>query len=289
MTGGDGIRVAWATDIHLDHAGPEAAFAFIERVKKSGAAALLVGGDIATALDLDEHLVDLADMSGIPVYFVLGNHDYYGGSVAQVRQRVVALDYSGLRWLPAGGPEELVPGVTLVGHGGWGDAVLGDFPGSDVVLSDYLVIEELRKAFNAVEFTGIFGAGTPLEAELRRLGHDAADTLAPQLEEAAKTSPQVIVLTHVPPFREASWHEGMISGETWLPAFTCGAIGELLLRVAGENPECHFTVLCGHTHGKGTARLADNLVAYTQGAEYGHPDFHLVKVRPDGVEWPVVV
>ena len=30
-------RVAWATDIHLDHAGPEGGLAFCERVRTSGA------------------------------------------------------------------------------------------------------------------------------------------------------------------------------------------------------------------------------------------------------------
>ncbi len=284
MTGKNETTVAWATDIHLDHAGPEAALAFIERVRVSGATALLVGGDIATAVDVNEHLVDLADMTGMTVHFVLGNHDYYGGSVTQVRQRAGALDHPDLRWLPEVGPQELMPGLALVGHGGWGDAGIGDFAGSDVVLSDYLVIAELRTAFNEVEFTGVFGEGTPLEAELRRLGRDAADTLAPQLAEAAKTSRQVIVLTHVPPFREASWHEGRISGETWLPAFTCGAIGKLLLKVAGENPECRFTVLCGHTHGHGSARMAPNLIVHTQRAEYGRPGFVLVEAGTDAVE-----
>jgi len=75
-----------------------------------------VGGDIGTAADVSERLLDLADMAGMTVHFVLGNHDYYGGSIAQVRQRVGSLGHSGLRWLPAAGPQELAPGVTLVVH-----------------------------------------------------------------------------------------------------------------------------------------------------------------------------
>ena len=36
-------------------------------------------------------------------------------------------------------------------------------------------------------------------------------------------------------------------------------------------PERSMTVLCGHTHSSGTAKLLDNLTVYTGGAEYGAP------------------
>ena len=42
---------------------------------------------------------------------------------------------------------------------------------------------------------------------------------------------------------------------------------------AEKNPDCQFTVLCGHSHGEGVAEMAPNLVVRTQGAEYGQPDF----------------
>ena len=275
--------VAWATDLHLDHAEPGDVRAFIEAVRSSGATALLVGGDTAHAAVVDRRLVEIADLTGIPVHFVLGNHDYYGGSIAGVHAKIGSLAHPGLHWLPAVGPRELAPDVALVGHGGWGDARLGDFAGSPVVLTDYVVIDELRRAFDLDAFTGTFGEGSPLEAELRRLGRDAADTLAPHLAAAAASCRQVVVLTHVPPFREVCWHEGAISGECWLPGFSCGAMGEVILAAATAHPECSFTVLCGHTHSGGTARLAANLVAQTRAADYGRPDFVLLGVGDDGI------
>jgi len=275
--------VAWATDLHFDHAEPGDVSAFSDEVRASGAAALLVGGDTANAAVVDRRLVEIADRCGIPVHFVLGNHDYYGGSIAAVRARIGALGHPGLHWLPAVGPREIAPGVALVGHGGWGDARIGDFAGSAVVLTDYVAIAELRRAFDLDSFTGTFGAGSPLEAELRRLGREAADMLAPQLAAAAASCRQVVVLTHVPPFREACWHEGAISGEHWLPGFSCGATGEVIRAAATAHPGCRFTVLCGHTHSGGTARLAANLVAHTQAAEYGRPGFVLLGVGGDGI------
>jgi hypothetical protein len=39
---------------------------------------------------------------------------------------------------------ELTPSTALVGHDGWADARLGDFDGSDVILNDFMLIDELR-------------------------------------------------------------------------------------------------------------------------------------------------
>jgi len=274
--------VAWATDIHLDHVSSRDIGTFADEVAASGASALLLGGDISIAREIEEVIVALADEAGLPVHFVLGNHDYYGGSIHAVRARVGRLVHPRASWLPAAGPRDLAPGVALVGHGGWGDARLGDFAGSGVVLTDYMVIEELRAAFDIEAFDGTFGPCTRLRDELRRLGREAADCLAPQLHEAAAGAEHVVVLTHVPPFREACWYDGRISDDNYLPAFTCGAVGELLREAAAAHPACRFTVLCGHTHGAGVARIADNLTAHTQGAVYGAPTFMLADVSRDG-------
>lgn len=277
-------HLIWASDIHLDHAGPEQAIAFLERVRATNAQGLLLGGDISTALDIDEKLVETLEMVDMPVYFVLGNHDYYRGSIATVRQRVAALDDRQLHWLPKAGVREVAPGVGLIGHGGWGDAWIGDFAGSDVVLTDYLAIAELNQAFDLRRFKGAFGPSTQLQKELGRLGQDAAEALTPALKAGPLVYRRIVVLTHVPPFRQACWHEGKISDENWLPGFTCGAIGQILLEAAAAHPECEFTVLCGHTHGSGSARIADNLVVHTQAAEYGKPDFVPIEINEDEVK-----
>jgi Icc protein len=276
--------LAWATDVHFDMVEPWVLRSFVDRLQASRVDALLIGGDTATATDIDGKLMQIAEMIDLPIKFVLGNHDYYGGSVQAVRDRLAALDHPLLTWLPASGPQKVAPGVTLVGHGGWGDARLGDFPGSNVVMTDYLAIEELVSKFDAEKFDGAFGKGTALEAELRRQGREAAAALAPQLDEATKSGGEIIVLTHHPPFREACWYEGKISNEVWLPSCTCGAMGDLLRKAAADNPECRFTVLCGHTHGGGTATIAPNLTVHTQAAEFGAPRFLYIQAGEKGVK-----
>jgi len=82
------MRLAWATDIHLDHASEVARRKFCQYVKDQ-ADALVVTGDIAKSHILGSALESLATLTDRPVYFVLGNHDFYRGSVASTRSAVV--------------------------------------------------------------------------------------------------------------------------------------------------------------------------------------------------------
>ena len=277
------LRLAWASDIHLDHADPDAVARFCGRVRASGARALLLGGDIAVAAGLADDLVHLADAIDLPIHFVLGNHDYYGGSVAGVRGGMARLRDLRLDWLEQGSPRFLAPDLALVGEGGWGDARLGDFAGSDVILNDYLHIADLRRVFKPEACRGTLAGQDDLQALLQKLGGDAAARLRPRLRAAAAECGQVIVLCHVPPFAEASVYGGARSNPSFLPGFACAALGQEIAAAAADHPDCSLTVLCGHTHGGGTARIAPNLVCHTQAAEYGRPDFRMLEVDRDGV------
>jgi len=79
------------------------------------------------------------------------------------------------------------------------------------------------------------------------------------------------VVTHVPPFRESAWYEGSYSADDWLPFFSCGAVGQVLRETMQARPDREMWVLCGHTHGSGTADILPNLRVLTGGAEYGSP------------------
>ncbi|MGE0707514.1 MAG: metallophosphoesterase [Planctomycetota bacterium] len=257
------MRLAWASDVHFDFVDDDHVRALCARISDSDVDALLLGGDVAVASTVLDWVARLSRYLARPVHFVLGNHDYYRGSVSEVRARAAALP-SPCHWLPARGPTELEPGLGLVGHGGWGDGRVGDFLRSPVLLNDYRLIEELAVARFERE------ALLPL---LRAYGDDAAATLGPHLDQAAARFRRVIVLTHVPPWREACWHEGQLSNDDWAPGFVCGATGARIAAAAAAHPHVQWTVLCGHTHSPGFARLTPNLVAHTIGALYGEPAF----------------
>lgn len=277
------MKLAWASDIHLEFLDQEEEWVYFKGLLDCDIDVLLLGGDISIARRLMSDLIGIVETLRVPTLFVLGNHDYYGGSIAGIRKIVGRFVEPPLEWLPGCGPVTLTEGVGLVGHGGWGDARLGDFAASGVVLNDYVQIRELQKVFDEKAFNGVFGRGTELEKTLNGLGRQAARTLGPQLEMAALDHDQILILTHVPPFREACWHEGKISGDDYLPAFACGALGGVIRDAAGAYPEKQFTVLCGHTHSEGGARILPNLTVHTQGARYGEPGFRLLEATATGV------
>ena len=193
---------------------------------------------------------------------MLGNHDFYGGSIAAVRERVaqVAAASKWLHWLPSTGVVRLTPSCALIGHDSWADGRCGDFFRSEVRLNDYVLIEEFRGAGKQERY-----------AKLNALGDEAAEYLQVRAREALAQCRNVIVLTHVPPFRESCWHEGHISDDDFLPHFACKAVGDGLVSILRAHPDCTMKVLCGHTHSSGVARPLDNLVVHTGGARYGEP------------------
>lgn len=257
------MRVAWLTDIHLNFVPPEPMRRFFDEVHRQAPDCVVVSGDIAEGHNLLDYLRHLETGLAMPVYFVLGNHDFYRNSIAAVREsaRTYSAQSRYLRYLPAADVVPLTPTTALLGHDGWADARLGDFANTDVWLNDHLLIKEIASRNKAV-----------LGPRLRQLGDEAAAHFRRVLPPALVKYRHLLVATHVPPFKEACWYEGRISGDDWLPHFTCKAVGDVLREFMQANPDRTMTVLCGHTHGRGQARILDNLTVLTGGSTYGQPE-----------------
>jgi hypothetical protein len=271
------LRLVWATDLHLNFLTEPGVRAFARRLGERAPSAVVVTGDTGEAVDVCSLLATLSAHVAAPIAFVLGNHDYYFGSLPEVRTAVRALceTHPRLIWLPDVDAVPLAEDLGLVGVDGWGDARLGDVRGTGVWLNDFRLIAELSHLFRDALIT-----------RLNALGDAEAASLAPRLDRALARFETVVIATHVPPFAEACWHEGRISAPDWLPYFTCKAVGDVLLDAADRHPRNHLVVLCGHTHGQGTARLRPNLVVHTGPATYGEPafraiDFDALRRRPD--------
>jgi 3',5'-cyclic AMP phosphodiesterase CpdA len=258
------MKLAWLTDIHLNFLRPAALDAFLGMLSDTEADAFVITGDIGEAHDIAGHLNAIDDAARRPVYFVLGNHDFYRGSIATVRKTVQQLCAvcPNLHWLPDAGVVPLTAEACLVGHDGWGDGRLGDYFGTDVLLNDLGLIEE---------FGGFDEDPGDRLAKLHALGEEAAAHFRAVLPDALPRFGHVIVATHVPPFRESCWHEGQVSNDDWLPFFTCKAVGDVLSEAMAGAPGRTMTVLCGHTHGGGEAEILPSLRVLTGGARYGNP------------------
>src|SRR3954454_15564402 len=138
-------RLAWLTDIHLNFVPESRLDALCRAIREAGADAVLLGGDIAEAPDVAESLEDLDARLGLPIHFVLGNHDYYRGAISRVRSGIATLCARSARlvYLARAGVVALTEETGLVGHDGWADGRLGDYACSEVLLNDYVLIEEL--------------------------------------------------------------------------------------------------------------------------------------------------
>ena len=255
-------RIAWLTDIHLNFLLAQQVTEFLESVAALSPDGVLIGGDIAESHNICDYLQVIDEAIAAPVYFVLGNHDYYHGSIAEVRQRVerFCAGRPQLHFMTCSEAFGLTPGVGLVGHDGWADGRSGDFARSMVLMHDYKLIAELAGRTKQDRWDVLKGLGDEAAAHFRRV-----------LPLALEIYQDVVLLTHVPPFRAACWHEGRISDDQWAPHFTCQAAGDAILEVMAERPEQRLTVLCGHTHGAGETQPAHNVQVFTGGAEYGHP------------------
>lgn len=257
------MQLAWITDPHIEFLESRKHDAFYGRIKEDNPDYLLLTGDISTASTIERDLKTFERKLGIPILFVLGNHDFYGGSISNARKRVYKLSSESafLYYLSKRGLFEITPGTCVIGHDGWGDGRYGVIYNSNVILNDFQVIKDLRfLIYKDMEIS-----------KLNSLGDFAAAHVRETLVRALERYQHVIVLTHVPPFEGACWHNGRISDKNWLPYFSCKAVGEALLAGMENKPDKQMTVLCGHTHSAGINKPQPNIIVKTGAAEYGVP------------------
>jgi Icc-related predicted phosphoesterase len=261
------MKIVWTTDIHLEFADELARSIFYRTIANEKADCLVVTGDIANSKLIERLLREMQAKIGIPVYFNLGNHDFYGGSVLAVRKwaRAITKAKVPLHWIEAAGIVDLGDRACLVGVDGWGDGQLGDPMWSKVLLNDWDLIDEFSIK------NAIHDKAARMDL-LGKLGQSAAHEIRATLIKALPKFDQVLLMTHVPPWKEATWHEGAHSNDDWLPWFSCKAVGDAIVEQAAKHPSKKITVLCGHTHGAGHSKINDQIEVYTGGARYRSPE-----------------
>ena len=253
--------IAWLSDTHLDMVDSSWFDTLCKELQDSDACAIWLTGDIAASADVCDWLVRIHHQVQLPVYFVLGNHDYYGSSFAKVDQAILKMvtEYEGITWMDTQDSVVLDEENTLVGVGGWGDARSGDFHNTPIRINDHRLIQDLSNIPRQEVYNRLLERGTMM-----------ANRLSKQLSTCVD-SQNIWVLTHVPPFEEACWYQGKAGNPHWTADFVCVAVGEVLERFAQENPDKNIQVLCGHGHNRGIVRKQKNLLVYTAAAEYRKP------------------
>lgn len=258
------MRLIWLTDIHLNFLSNPGIVDFGQMIKGKEPDAVVISGDISEAPILLEHLTLLVLQYQKPTYFVLGNHDFYRSSIKKTRDRVKTLKNT-LPWAHYLTTSKVLPlteDTAIIGHDGWYDGLNGNYKSTPVMIADFDLISDY--------------AFMPREGRLkimRELTEEAQVYLRDQLIEAIETGfKNILVVTHVPPFRKAGWYRGKIQDPNWAPFFSNKMVGTALKNVAKQHPDREITVICGHTHSPGVYQPLPNMTVHTGGAVYRNPD-----------------
>lgn len=270
-------KYAWATDIHLDHIDrDDALVAFAQSLVVTEPAGVFITGDISNANRLVYHLSVIERVVQRPVFFVLGNHDYYGGEIEPVRKTMRELSNMSqfLKYLSLSPYVALSPSTALVGHDGWYDAYYGAGPRSRFIMNDWVCIKDFVPHSGGASFMRMNGNlrdRDALIAHVRKLAHEGVLHVYNGIKSAVRYYKHVVILTHYPPFRESHIYGGKVGNDEAQPWFTSKMMGDMLLDAAKAFPTTRFTVLAGHTHGRYDGKLAPNLEVRVGGADYGRP------------------
>lgn len=258
------MRLAWMTDIHLNFTHLETRLPLYEELKKS-ADAILITGDIGEHNSVAKFLKQIQKHTSLPIYFVLGNHDFYMGSVKKVyrNMRYLTSRHPNIKWLrneECG--VELVDKTILCGVDGWADGRYGDYANSNIRLNDSVYIQELADAF----LDGM------LLQQMQQLADTDARILLQQLLHAVQQQPErIIIASHVPPFDFMSTYRGQLSDPHFMPFYSTKALGDVIRYFVDNYPEIQFKVLAGHTHGELDLQVSNNMHCLVGGAEYYRP------------------
>ncbi len=251
------MKLVWASDIHLNFIKDISAF--YKAIKESGAQHVVLSGDIAESGSVAGHVQEIEFQTGLPVHFVMGNHDYYGNSVKNARDTVKHLNY-----IPRNMGTPLSDKTILVGVDGWGDCRNGDYENSTLTMSDWLYIDDLRKAYSK--------GMKPLKKALQKLADADARKLKRRVEKAITDGyDNIIIVSHVPPYAEACLYAGRKSTPSGLCFFSSQILGTTIEPITKQFPDVKFIWLCGHTHSKVCLNVSKNFVVKVAQAEYYYP------------------
>ena len=201
--------LTWLSDIHLEFLRQRKIDDFAQQVQAHPGKAVLITGDIATGDLLQSVLGTLARNIDRPIVYCLGNHDFYNSSFEKVEQAIAGAGqlFNNLIYLDGKSIIPLTEQTALIGINGWACGTGGIGRGTGIRLTDDTEILDFEcLPTDDDRFNLMF-----------QLAKGYAETLRPTLRDALARFQNVIIGIHVPPFLEAAWHMGQISGPQFLP------------------------------------------------------------------------
>lgn len=250
------MKAVWLSDIHLNFIMKHEREALYRSLHGD---VILISGDIAESDSIVRMIAEMHSMVNKPIYFVCGNHDYYGSSITAVRASLPD------NWLGNGQHVHLTDRTALVGIDGWADMRHGN-SNTYISMNDENYITELRHVRLTAGRLGTI-------VSRQGLADKDAETLTNAVNTAMSqhTYKQIIVLTHIPPYPEACKHQGYDTDPSVLPYYCSGATGKALDELATQYPNVKFRVFCGHTHSTAYHKPHPNMIVRAGESQYYTP------------------
>jgi len=254
----------WLTDLHLDRVGDSTRTQFLSSLSESAAEVVVITGDISVAKSLPGHLFEIGQACfPCPVYFVLGNHDFFGSRFSHVDQsvEVVCKQQKNLHHLGHGERISLGNNSALIGHRGWADGRAGWGARSVVRNPDGYRIADFRGLSKRAAF-GLMGD----------LGKTSGKYFRDMLPYALKCNEHLWIATHVPPFPQAAFYNGKPCDWLRQPYYSNISAGGVIKGIATKFPDRRVTILCGHTHSGANVKVGDNVTVRAGRSRIGRPE-----------------
>lgn len=250
-------KYLWLTDIHLNFLKTSARQEFFKTLKLKTSHGIFLSGDIATGSTVAELLKELGEYLNLPIYFVLGNHDLWNSSSAQVKRELAQLP-SNLVYLSQSEPIALTEKVGLIGHDGFCDARWKEPKFPLVFLMDWCFIKDFRNLSLKEKY-----------ALMRDWASESATQVGLKLRKALETFEEVIMVSHFPLLPETNlskWWE-----DFWKPYNSSKIMFETLTAIMQDYPKKKLKLLSGHSHQESIIEISHNILQKVGGVELGNP------------------
>lgn len=241
----------WLTDTHFNFVSRPKLVEFFLYLKSKSPAGIFLTGDISTGPHIVHHLQWMSKIVDVPIYFVLGNHDYYRSSFLETEKAINTLCQrnDNLFYLTNSIPISLNEHVAIIGDDGWYDAGWRDPFTSLVFIWDFFFIKDFRALFHTYERMEL----------VRQRARKAANHISYDLRKAFKDHSTVYLLTHFPPWPESIDKWGGLVEKFWMPYNSCKVMSDAIQATMEGLPDKNLIVLAGHTHRARVEQITHNI------------------------------
>ena len=241
-------KYLWLTDLHVDKLSAADYAGLINSIVAIKADGLWLTGDLGDPPANWFFLETLLHQIKLPIYFVLGNHDYYQQRIADVRKKANQLmdTFKQAHYLTSEAAHIFDEHTLLVGVDGWANTA--DIPLTQPTWDSERIIDLQSPSLATLQ-----------QAMNKRAAVDALLLLKKCQQSIGAATKRVYILTHVPPEQARRGQYPVKPVQARRAVYYSYTLGGVLDELRLQYPHIHFYVFSGHVHQNQLYTLGHNL------------------------------